>query len=60
MKSATRPYYYANGNLEVGLINKKEVKFEYFSGFAKGQKQKSVESMHRAIKTTSTSKNIRN
>lgn len=50
MKFATRPYYYASNNPKMQLINAKDVKFEYFSGFARERKQKSIESMHKAIK----------
>ena len=48
MARATRPYYYANNDLS-NLAGSSDINFEYFSGFSKEQKIKSIESMHREI-----------
>lgn len=44
---ATRPAFYINSK---GFVCKKDVEFEWFAGFSKTQKQKSIESMHKELK----------
>lgn len=50
MKFATRPCYMVTDNI-ISLVKTKDIKFEYFSGFAKQQRQKSALSLKMAIKT---------
>lgn len=56
MKFATRPCFIFNK--EKSIITQKDIKFEYFSGFALSQKQKNVESLHNQIKKDNKNLNI--
>ncbi len=42
-------FVYLPSNLENSLVEKKNITFEWFSGFSKSQKQKTINSFHEAI-----------
>lgn len=55
---ATRPYFNVNSQHKFGLITKRNIEFEWFSGFAISQKQKSINALHNAIKSENPNANI--
>lgn len=55
---ATRPCFNVNSKHTSGLIRKRNIDFEWFPGFAISQKQKSINSLHNAIKSKIPNANV--